>query len=158
VTAVTVQGQHQWVVLRTQQRREGLALHSIEGRGVETYFPVIKLGVSTEPLFPSYLFARVRLGSDDLLRIRSVPGVAYVLPRGAPSVLLPDELIQELRARAAGRPRALHHGDRVTIRKGPFRWLDAVFDRHLNASGRVRVLLEFVDRLVSIDLQIEDIR
>jgi transcription antitermination factor NusG len=150
--------EHKWVVLRTQQHREALALHSIAGRGVETYFPVIKRGCSTEALFPSYLFARVALGSDDLLRIRSVPGVAYMLPRGAPAALLPDDLIQALRARPAGRPRPLAHGDRVTIRQGPFRWLDAVFDRHLNASGRVRVLLEFVDRLVSIDLQIEDLR
>jgi hypothetical protein len=38
----------------------------------------------------------------------------------------------------------------VTITDGPFRWLDAVFDRHLSAVGRVRVLLNFVHRLVPV--------
>jgi len=35
---------------------------------------------------------------------------------------------------------------------GPLRWVDAVFDRRVNAAGRVRVLLELVERTLVVDL------
>ncbi|SRR5258708_14890304 len=147
-----------WVVLRTHLRQEALATHSIAARGVESYFPLTTRGRSVEALFPCYLFAQISQGTDDLLRIRSAPGVAYVLPRDAAPALLPDLLIDALRARVATRKAGFRKGDRVTIRRGPFRWIDAVFDRRLNASGRVRVLLEFVHRSVTVDLRAEDLR
>jgi transcriptional antiterminator RfaH len=150
-------GNVQWLVLRTQQRQELLALQSVAARGVDSYFPVLRRGRSSEPLFPGYVFARVATDTNDLLRIRSAPGISYVLPRGAPAILLPDEFIGALRARVGGRAPGYHRGDRVTIRRGPFRWLDAVFDRRLSASGRVRVLLDFVHRAVVVDLHVEDL-
>ena len=147
----------QWVVLRTQVRQEALAMQSVAARGLESYFPLLKRGRSIEPLFPGYLFAQVALDTDDLLRIRSAPGIAYVLPPNAPPALLSDAVIGALRTRVASRMPGHQRGDRVTIRRGPFRWLDAIFDRRLNASGRVRVLLQFVHRPVILDLQAEDL-
>jgi transcriptional antiterminator RfaH len=147
----------QWIVLRTQARQEALATQSVAARGLESYFPLLKYGRSVEPLFPGYLFAQITPGTNDLQRIRSAPGIAYVLPKDAPPALLPNTLIGALRARAASRPPGHQRGDRVTIRRGPFRWLDAVFDRRLNANGRVRVLLRFVNRPVLVDLQTEDL-
>jgi len=147
----------QWVVLRTQVRQEALATQSVGARGLESYYPLLKRGRSVEPLFPGYLFAQVARGADDVLRLRSAPGIAYVLPRNAPPLLLPDGLIGALRARVATRTPGFQNGDRVTIRRGPFRWLDAVFDRRLNASGRVRVLLQFVHRPIVVDLHAEDL-
>ena len=146
-----------WVVLRTQVRQEALATQSVAARGLESYFPLVKRGRSVEPLFPGYLFAQLASATEDLVRIRSAPGIAYVLPKHAPPVLLPGDLIGALRARAASRTPGFQKGERVTIRRGPFRWLDAVFDRRLNASGRVRVLLDFVHRSVILDLHATDL-
>jgi transcriptional antiterminator RfaH len=153
-----VTGDAQWLVLRTQPRQEALALESLAARSLESYVPVLRKARSSEPLFPGYVFARVTPNSDDLLRIRSAPGISYVLPRGAPPALLPDEFIGALQRRVAGRAPGYQRGDRVTIRRGPFRWVDAVFDRSLSASGRVRVLLDFVHRPVVVDLNSEDLR
>jgi transcriptional antiterminator RfaH len=147
----------QWVVLRTQVRQEALAMQSVAARGLDSYFPLLQRGRSVEPLFPGYVFAGVAQGADDLLRIRSAPGIAYVLPRYASPVVLPDGLIWALRARTASQTPGFQKGDHVTIRRGPFRWLDAVFDKRLNASGRVRVLLDFVHRSVVLDLYAEDL-
>ncbi len=146
-----------WVVVRTQVRQEALATEAVAARGLESYFPMLQRGRSVEPLFPGYLFAQVALGTDDLLRIRSAPGIAYVLPRYAPPVLLEDDLVRALRARAAARTPGFQKGDHVIIRRGPFRWLNALFDRRLNASGRVRVLVDFVHRSVVLDLHAEDL-
>ena len=51
----------------------------------------------------------------------------------------------------------LQRGDRVTIQRGPFRWVEAVFDRRLTATGRVRILLDFVHRTVAVDLDACDL-
>jgi transcriptional antiterminator RfaH len=148
-----------WAVLRTRPRQESLAAQSILAQGVEAYVPKLPARRSTEPeqpLFPGYLFANVDPDSDDLLRIRSAPGVSYVLPQAGPPALLRDATLDEIRTRLvfhrAQRSRKLEHGDRVTIVSGPLRWHDALFDRHLNAAGRVRILLDLVERTVPVDV------
>ena len=97
-------------------------------------------------LFPGYMFVELRSGTDDLLRIRSLPGVSYVLPRGLPPVVLPDTFIAQLRQRELLGTRRLQPGDRVIVLAEPFRSIEAVFDRRLNSVGRVRVLLQLVHR------------
>jgi hypothetical protein len=69
-----------WVVLKTQPRRELLAAHAVGARGPEAHVPMVpptgRGKMPASPLFPGYLFARVELASDDLLRIRSASGIA----------------------------------------------------------------------------------
>jgi transcriptional antiterminator RfaH len=106
-------------------------------------------------LFPGYLFAHIAPESDDLLRIRSAPGVSYVLPRIGPPALLSEALIDAVRTRevelSQSAPGATFvRGDRVTVLTGPFRWVEAVFDRRLSASGRVRILLNVVHGSVAV--------
>ena len=145
-----------WVVLKAQPRRELHVVSAVAARGVEAYCPQApparRKPERAQPLFPGYLFARVAPEGDDLLRIRSAPGVCYVLPRDAPPALLPDELIGALRERGAQPPRALRAGDRVAIVTGPLRPAEAVLDRRLNAARRVRVLLQLVERTLAVDL------
>jgi transcription antitermination factor NusG len=92
------------------------------------------------------------------LRIRSAPGVAYLLPRNSPPALLPDLFIEsirshEQRALASGRRgRAFRRGDRVRVVSGPFKWIEGLFDRSLNASGRVRILLNLVHGSLAVQL------
>jgi transcriptional antiterminator RfaH len=154
-----------WVVLRTQPRREQLAAQVVRSKGVDCFAPLLPPRRRTEraaPLFPGYVFARVVPESDDLMRIRSVQGVAYILPHAAPPALLPESLIDELRVRLADPEadparRRLRPGDRVAVISGPFRWSEALFDRYLNASGRVRILLEMVHRMVAVEIDEEDL-
>ncbi len=150
-----------WVVLRTQLHRERQAAESVRARGVQAYLPLLPAPRSTgqsPPLFPGYVFASVDPVTDDLLRIRSAPGVAYVLPRGAPPAFLSSSVVEGLRVRVAERSaelarRQLRSGDRVTVTSGPFRWHDALFQRRLSGSGRVRILLELVHRSVGVVIE-----
>jgi transcriptional antiterminator RfaH len=154
-----------WAVLRCQPRREQLAALAIKSRGVDSYLPHIPRGHASRtdpPLFPGYLFAHIVLDSDDLLRIRSAPGVAYVLPRlGAPA-LLPDGLIEAIqsheRALRSGRPTyAFRHGDHVRVTSGPFKWVEGLFDRRLSGAGRVRILLEMVHGTFTLQIGATDV-
>jgi DNA-binding response OmpR family regulator/transcription antitermination factor NusG len=150
-----------WVVLKTRPWHERQVEQAIAAHGVEAYVPVASNGErdgASAVLFPGYVFARVDVAAGDLLRIRSAAGVAYVLPQGGPPGLLPNELIEAIRTRASEPGVGLHRGDRVRIMRGPFRWLEAVFDRRTNPAGRVRILLEFVQRTVTLDIDERDLR
>lgn len=155
-----------WVVLKTQPRHELLAAHAVRARGPEAYVPMLpskRRDTPPAPLFPGYLFASIEPMSDDLLRIRSAPGIAYVLPRASAPAFIPTSVIDAIRRRL-GDPldgvirRQFKPGQRVTITDGPFQWVDAVFDCHLSAAGRVRVLLDFVHRVVPVVLHEDAIK
>jgi transcriptional antiterminator RfaH len=150
-----------WVVLKTQPRHELVATKSIDARGVESYAPLVRsnrLSAATVALFPGYIFARVLEGTDDLLRIRSAPGIAYMLPRDCSPAIVPEGVIAMIRRRLADSQHLiampeLLRGDRVQLVSGPFRWMDAIFDRRLSAAGRVRILLELAHRTVHVNVE-----
>jgi transcriptional antiterminator RfaH len=148
-----------WAVLRTQVRREVIAARAVSARGVEPYLPWLPgaRGPDTaQPLFPGYLFARITPDSDDLLRIRSAPGVAYVLPRAGTPALLPQLFIDSIRAHEhaarTAHGRGFRRGDRVLVVSGPFKWVEGLFDRSLSASGRVRILLDLVHGTLAVQI------
>ena len=147
-----------WAVLRSQSHRERLAARAIGTRGVESYVPSLPcMEGLRHPLFPGYLFAHVVPDSDDLLRIRSAPGVAYVLPRVGVPQLLPDQLIETIRAHEKALNSQTHagtfqRGDRVVVVSGPFKWVEGLFDRRVDAHGRVRILLSLVHGTLPVQL------
>lgn len=154
-----------WAVLRAQAHREVFVAQSVSSRGVECYIPVRpparKTGMPTI-LFPGYVFAQVCPSSDDLLRIRSAPGVAYVLPRTGTPTLLPDPLIGAIRAkeeelRSLSGGERFCNGDQVRVLSGPFRWVEGIFDRKLSASGRVRILLNLASGAVPVQMSATDL-
>jgi transcription antitermination factor NusG len=133
----------------------------VDSRGVEAYLPRLPPSQGAERstlLFPGYLFAWVTQFSDDVLRIRSAPGVAYPLPHGGPPTFLAHGVVDLIRKRLGGVTSALRPGDRVTLINGPFCWMDAVFDRRMNAAGRVRILLEMAHRTVSLNVEEASLR
>jgi transcriptional antiterminator RfaH len=154
-----------WVVLKTKPRGEPLAAQAVHARGVPTYLPwrpAPGRASAASPLFPGYLFARVTDGTDEILRARCAPGVSYVLPRGAAPARLDDALIDAIRDREQELSRAPHRtrfasGDPVRVVSGPFRWVNGLFDRRLNAAGRVRILLKLVNGSLALHIHEQDL-
>jgi transcriptional antiterminator RfaH len=159
-----------WYVAKTKPHREHTTAAILAQRDVEVYLPSITFRrrdtlrtALHEPLFPGYLFARLDLNADDWLATRSAPGIAYFLGGDGAPTALPDGLIEGIRARVERsrsnwqRP-AFEAGERVVLERGPFAGLDAIFDDWLSARGRVRVLLEIVERLVPVDVDVDMLR
>jgi transcriptional antiterminator RfaH len=159
----------QWYVATTKVGREAATAAVLTQRDIEVYLPTAppprraaRRPTSGEALFPGYLFARLDLESNAWLRARSAPGIAYFLGSGDSPSALPDDLIHTIRQRAErGRSTQwrppFEAGEAVIIKAGPFAGVEAVFDACLTGRGRVRVLLELVQRLVPVDLDVEQL-
>jgi transcription antitermination factor NusG len=117
------------------------------------------------PLFPGYLFVQADLDRVGQAAINWVPGVLSLVSFGGIPAAVPDRVIEHIRQRLAeiedrlGQERSVtapfRRGDRVRITAGPLRELDAVFDRPLTSSGRVRVLIQFLGRLAACEVDLE---
>jgi transcriptional antiterminator RfaH len=80
---------------------------------------------------------------------------------GGEPAIVPDTVVQHIRQRVS----EVEHpddtglglfrpGDVVRITSGPFRDLEAVFDRALSPQGRSQVLIKFLGRLVRSEIDV----
>jgi transcription antitermination factor NusG len=125
---------------------------------VETFSPKIKTKHSnpytgsptfvSKPLFPRYIFARFEV--DRLLsKVLFTRGVQSVVSFGSVPAEINDEIISFIQSQVAedGFVRVGEHfktGDQVVINDGPLRSLSGVFERQVNGSDRVLILLSTI--------------
>ncbi len=159
----------QWYALRTKPRQETLAATLLTGAGIEVYFPQERVHKQhgkppvSEALFPGYLFGRLDPERAEIRLAGYTPGILYVVGYGGEPYPVPDDLIAYIRQRLArrlGRPDRddLRQGDRLVILSGPLRGVEAVFDRHLSATGRVRILVQILRRLCPAEVDIRQLK
>jgi len=152
-----------WYVAKTKRRRESHAAAALERRHVEVYLPLLRKTNpragqrSWEVLFPNYLFANLTIPSQEWLAARSAPDVDYFLGYQGHPAVLPDDFVPALRARLErtnqdGGMVRLQPGARVRITEGPFRYLQAIFERQLSPRGRAEVLVQVLQRMVRVQL------
>ncbi len=159
----------QWYVVRSKPKKEATAASFIARSNVEVYVPWIKVPVAggkppvRQPFFPGYFFSRLDPTSSEVTLVRYSPGVQYLLGYGDHPWPVPDDLVQTIKERLereGGRGRAVVYraGERVVITRGPLEGVEAIFDRHLSPDGRVRVLIQIVQRLCRAELHVSQLR
>lgn len=134
-----------------------LALH-----GIEVYAPQFPPLSRTRPgsvrdrrhrwVFPGYLFFRVPAGLEWWTVVHRAPGVRRVLTSDGGPALVPGAVIDRLwerLSRPAARTR-FRAGQPVLIVDGPLAMVDAIFDRELNTSERVQVLITLLGRTTAV--------
>ncbi len=154
-----------WFCIRTQPRHEHIAAAGLRRNlELEVFLPRVrfkrprKKGAMwvTEALFLNYLFARFDLETY-WRRVQSARGVEGVVHFGKHWPVIPDGVIAELRAAIGSEePRVITNdfnpGDVVEIGAGVFHGLQAVVTRVVPAKQRVAVLLDFLGRQTSLEL------
>ncbi len=149
----------QWYVARSKPRAERFAAMALTARGFTAFLPELRHRrrrgeEQREPLFPGYLFFRTDGRPDWLLRARSAPNIARLLGGESGPEPVPDELVEEIQLRCEAQQRMpFAPGQRVVIKYGPFRELDAIFDSELSGGRRARVLLQVLQRLIPVVLE-----
>lgn len=160
-----------WIVLRSKQHMETKVDQFLLARGIETYLPIVHRYIVRRrrkepiPFFPSYLFARVDLNSNDYLTVKRTPGLSGVVSFHGQVASVHDDVVANIRERLLrldksgcfdGRAR-YRTGDRVRVKSGPLSGYDAIFDRSLSQQGRVRVFLELLGRLTACEMDLHSI-
>jgi transcriptional antiterminator RfaH len=132
------------------------ARSQLYSRGVQVFLPQLQLPQYLQqrrhivPLFPGYLFVRLDLATGFYV-VAWAPGVKGFVGSGEAPGAVNEEVVQFLVDRAtpdgivAARP-ALQRGDEVEISHGPFAGLAAIVQRPPDARGRVRVLMQLLNR------------
>jgi transcriptional antiterminator RfaH len=154
-----------WYCVRTRGRGEHIAAAQLRlFPSTEVFLPCIRFERpmrstriwTTEALFPGYLFARFDLSASGR-RIRHAHAVLDVVHFGARYPRIPDLVIEELRSLMGVEQTCLiansfDPGEQVRIAGGPFHDLEAVVLRAMPTQQRVAVLLEFLGRQTTVEL------
>lgn len=158
---------HHWYAVRAKPKREVAASALLAHAGIEVYLPQSLMHREhgrpprLEPFFPGYFFGRLDAARGQVRLVRYTSGVLDVVGYGEDPWPVPDAAIAAIRTRLAhGRARAasLLPGERVVITEGPLKDLDAIFDRHLSATGRAQVLIQILERLCRTEISVEQLR
>lgn len=156
-----------WYVAQTQPRAEGRAIAHLERQGYQVFCPHYRKTVRharkvrhvLAPLFPNYLFLHLDTARDLWRAVNGTWGIARLISQGETPVPLPHGIVEDLLAKAdAGGVMdwtpTFKIGQAVRIADGPFADLVGKLE-HLDAAGRVHVLLELLGRHVSVALRCE---
>ncbi len=145
-----------WYLVRTKPGKERWVRDQLLGIVEEAFLPLLKaraprwgrLAVSITPLFPCYLFAKFDLAAR-YFDVRYLPGVHGLVSAGTDPLVVPVQIIEEIRARGTDGvieivEKPFDSGERVRVVEGPFKGFDAVFERYLSSAERVAILLNTV--------------
>jgi transcriptional antiterminator RfaH len=154
-----------WYTLYTKPHCERQVEGALTAKGIETFFPSMSVlaprrGRSPiRPFFPCYLFARVDLETIGISAINWTPGMRHVVMFGGLPARVENVIIDRIREHLQ-QPHAmdeqgefLQTGDHVMITSGPLQDIEAVFDRRLSAAGRVRVLVQLLERWTACEIE-----
>lgn len=155
-----------WFAVYTKPQKESYTQFNLRARGLITFFPKLLL-LKTEkrkekviPLFPNYLFCHCSIPSQEHSSVCWCPGVRRLVSfNGSPAVI--DDatmggLINQASPEGVIRSQSnVQTGQEVSINGGAFNGLQGIIERPPNARGRVKVLLELLNRPMSIDVPID---
>jgi transcriptional antiterminator RfaH len=159
-----------WFCLRSQPRHEHIAArHLRQMEDVEVFNPCIRFARPTrrgplwmtESLFPNYLFARFDWATS-LPKVHYAPSVSGVVHFGTQWPCIPDQAIQELRARLG--PNEMHEiskefepGEQIKVAGGLFHGLTAVITQLMPGRDRVLILMDFLGRQTTVEVPVSSI-
>lgn len=158
-----------WYVVRTEPRAEYLAASELARDGFEVLLPRLKLayprfGHTDTPLFPGYLFIRCSPETSGWPVFRPGHRVSGWVGFGGEVPSMSDEAVDELLQRIeavnnkGGLWRRFEPGERVEIVSKTLQGLAQVVQTGKSPQGRVKVLLNFMGRMVSADVPWEHLR
>lgn len=157
-----------WYALYTKPNKEGHVESVLNSRGIETYLPTIEVYVRkrdarvSRPFFPCYLFARIDFTTVSRSSISWTPGLRRIVSFGGQPTAVSEEIVSLIRERltqvkeAGGLSKVIFKkGDVVRIKEGPLRDLDAIFEQHLSAAERVKILVNILGRLTPVEVEVD---
>jgi len=158
-----------WYVIQTKTQEEDLVRQRLEKADFEVFLPRIKTAVRgsrgatrIRALFPAYLFMRCDFRDSNVVHmIKYTRGVRKILGGDSPAPL-PDVVIDTIKERVGEgdvvvQQMVFKKGDKVRIKSGWMKELVGDLEKPVSPQGRVRVLLDIVDKCVRAELSSAEI-
>jgi transcriptional antiterminator RfaH len=163
----SIQHRPQWFVVQSKPHKEEVAKFQLQRKELEVFFPRLQLPLSITksqriiPLFSSYLFVRIQTFDEYYLTIWS-PGVKGLVSFNGVPAPLDETIVAFLRQQATAEGiitaySKLIVGREVRISQGPFEGLVGIIQKPPNAKGRIRILLELLNRQVQAEMPVNHV-
>tara|TARA_Y100001956_G_scaffold75408_1_gene83348 strand:- start:3380 stop:3877 length:498 start_codon:yes stop_codon:yes gene_type:complete len=160
----------EWYLLYCKRSEQQRAKLHLENQGVECYYPETQIEkivrgkrqVKTEPLFPSYIFARFDVEQGPTFTtVRSTRGVVDFVRRGSLPQVLQGDLILTMKEieklQAAPTQDALpEKGDAVNVLTGQFAGIEAIYQEP-DGETRSILLVNMLSKQVEVTVDNKDI-
>jgi transcriptional antiterminator RfaH len=156
----------EWYVVYSKPRRESYAQFQLCARGLEVFFPQLLLPHASPtktrviPFFPNYLFVRLDLASTEYYQAAWCPGVRRIVSFNGHPAAIDEKIIQllinESSAHGVITARStLKRGQGVQLTAGPFAGLVGIIEEPPNAKGRVKILLQLLNREAKVEVPVQ---
>jgi transcriptional antiterminator RfaH len=158
--------ERQWYVIYSKPQKEGYAQFHLQSKGLEVFFPRLLLPEASKkrkrivPLFPNYLFVRLQIGSAEFFYAAWSPGVRRLVSfNGCPASI--DEEVVDFFMQQADQEGLipartnLKAGQEVRITGGPLDGLVGIMQEPPNARGRVKILLNLLNRQTNVEVPVQ---
>jgi len=167
----TVKENSKWILVYTKAQEEQRAKKNLANQGFEIFLPMIAIAkmnqsksITLKAMFPRYLFVKINTELDKWTRIKSTRGVSHLVVFGQRVAEIPNQVITYLKSGADENDifrqkitrQEFQRGDKLVIQKGVFKNKKATFLAK-NSQERVRILLRFVNHLITADIPASDV-
>ena len=162
---MTTSATRRWYSVYSKPQKEKFAQFHLQSKGVEVFLPQLVLPPSQKrhrrlvPLFPNYFFVRINISLGEGAYVVWSPGVKYLVSFNGVPASIEDDVINFLKDRAdsGGHIQAssnLKRGQRVRVTGGPFEGLEALIENPPDGRGRVKLLMNLLNRQVQAEIPI----
>ena len=139
-----------WYVINTRPKKESQVERLFAEGGFTYYNPVYKVENRVRTFFPGYGFIVFDFPAQYQM-VKYTRGVKRVVGNRKGPIPIPEEVIQELKAREVGGLIELEKyglepqvGDEIEVAEGALKGLRGVFQKELGDKERVLILLSYV--------------
>jgi transcription antitermination factor NusG len=139
-----------WYVINVKPKKEFQVERLFTEGGFKYYSPVYKQDDRVRAFFPGYGFLVFEF-PDQYQTVKYTRGIKRVVGNKEGPIPIPDEVIQEIRAREIGGLIELEKhgvmpqvGDEIEVAEGPLKGLRGVFQKEIDDKERVMILLSYV--------------
>ena len=160
-----------WFVLQTKPNAESEVAVRLKQANIDFFYPRLKTLVRgkkrqitrLKSLFPSYLFVHIEQDNYNIYHmLKYTRGVNRLLGVGGNPQPVPDAMVEVIRERVNSedvveQALVLKKGDNVRLLSGPLQDLVGVLEKPVSGSGRVRVLLEVMHKVVRVELPCSEV-
>ena len=153
-----------WYLIQLKRNSYRIAGRNLNQQGFETFLPLQDLTsrrgseflTSTKPLFPGYMFVRIKPDGAPWQKIHSTLGVSRLICQDGVPRRVPTEVISGLISRCDSLGRllpsnAVQRGDNVEIHSGAFANFVATVET-IDSNRRIWVLLDILGQVAKVQV------